>query len=334
MSQGAARIVNDLATEFVYSRCLHAVTALGVADSLGEDEETVEDLAAKLNLDSSALRRVMRLLSTHDVFALGSRGYRHTEASRLLKSDHPSSLRSWVLLNGLPATWAAAGALEHCIRTGQPSAPLVLGTDFWTHLKANDEAGAIFNAAMTVKSGAQIPAIVKAIDWARFSVIADIGGGKGHLLAAILKATSSARGILFDLPQVLGADRDEIEDGGRMVRCPGSFLTDEIPSCDGMVLMEVLHNWPDERTAEILRACRRSIAPNGRLFIIEAIIRDANVKEWPKVMDILMLQMYGSRQRSAEEFRALLVASGWKPVAQTATESGIDIIQAEPGSAC
>jgi O-methyltransferase domain len=37
----------------------------------------------------------------------------------------------------------------------------------------------------------------------RFDTIADIGGGRGHLVRAILTATPDARGVLFDLPAVI-----------------------------------------------------------------------------------------------------------------------------------
>ncbi len=38
--------------------------------------------------------------------------------------------------------------------------------------------------------------------------IVDVGGGQGRLLAAILAANPEARGVLFDLPQVVeGADK-------------------------------------------------------------------------------------------------------------------------------
>ena len=55
----------------------------------------------------------------------------------------------------------------------------------------------IFDAAMTSKSHGDITAILPAYDFSQFATIADIAGGRGHLLRAILKR-SPTQGILFD----------------------------------------------------------------------------------------------------------------------------------------
>ena len=56
---------------------------------------------------------------------------------------------------------------------------------------------------MTAKAAADIASVLGAFDFDRFGVIADIGGGRGHLLQAVLDATLTAKGVLFDLPEVI-----------------------------------------------------------------------------------------------------------------------------------
>jgi hypothetical protein len=56
---------------------------------------------------------------------------------------------------------------------------------------------------LLAKAQGQIPAVVSSADFSRFKVIGDIGGGRGHLLAAILEAAPESKGILFDLPHVV-----------------------------------------------------------------------------------------------------------------------------------
>ncbi len=56
---------------------------------------------------------------------------------------------------------------------------------------------------MESKSRGDIAVILGAYDFSRFSIIGDIGGGRGHLLRAILHATPLASGVLFDQPQVI-----------------------------------------------------------------------------------------------------------------------------------
>ena len=54
-----------------------------------------------------------------------------------------------------------------------------------------------------IRSAAASPAeggILTGYDFSPFKTIADIGGGRGHLLKAVLDATPDARGVLFDQP--------------------------------------------------------------------------------------------------------------------------------------
>ena len=53
---------------------------------------------------------------------------------------------------------------------------------------------------MTANAILEVNAVIAAYDFARWGLIADIGGGRGHLLRAIIEAAPGAECILFDLP--------------------------------------------------------------------------------------------------------------------------------------
>src|SRR5205814_5333132 len=122
----------QMAAGFCVPRCLHAVANLGVADALDDTPQTAATLAAATGAEPAALDRVLRLLSAYGVFEHGNGRISHTPASRLLRADHPQSLRSLVRMFGLPAFWAVVGELEHSIRTGAPSADEVLEGGYWS----------------------------------------------------------------------------------------------------------------------------------------------------------------------------------------------------------
>src|SRR5690606_3111207 len=194
------QIVADLAHGHIAARCLHVIADFGVADALGDEPASAAELAERTGLDADALHRMLRLLATYGVFAHEDGGYVHTPASRLLRSDHPESLRAFARMHGLEPMWGGFTGLAHAARTGAPARgwPAML-----EHLRRHPDEGAVFNEAMVGKSRRVLPAIIEAYDFSRSARIVDVGGGHGHLLRAILERAPHVTGILFDLPQVV-----------------------------------------------------------------------------------------------------------------------------------
>jgi hypothetical protein len=160
-------------------RCLHVVAELGVADMLDDDSKTAADLAAAVGADPDALGRALRLLAAHGVFESDGDVFRHSPASRLLRTDHRQSLRALARMYGLPINWATAGALDHTIRAGQPAGDEEYPGGFWAYLADHKDANGIFNAAMVAKAHGQIAGVVTAYDFSGFRRIGDIGAAAG-----------------------------------------------------------------------------------------------------------------------------------------------------------
>jgi SAM-dependent methyltransferase len=322
-SPSPARVIGDLAKAHIAARCLHVAAAFGVADAIGEQPTDAREIAARTGLDADALRRVLRLLAAHGVFEEGPHGYSHNAVSRLLRSDHPESLRSYVRMTGMPAFWGRFTELGEAAKTGRPSID-------WRGLLAyfdehRDEAQ-IFNAAMVAKSRAVLPAIVDAYDFARFKVVADVGGGRGHLLAAILARAGSARGVLFELPHV-AADASHAR-SPRLEIATGDFFVDPLPVADLYVLMDLLHDWGDEDAARILANVRRAARAHARLLIVETLVPDVAGPHFGKTLDIIMLAVTGGRERTHTEHAALLERSGFRLGRVLPTSSEYSIIEA------
>ena len=99
--------------------------------------------------------------------------------------------------------WAVWSGLRDSVMTGQAAFPAVHGAPMWQYIAVHPDLGEVFNGWMTRQSRQQNTALVAAYDFSPFRVVADIGGGQGSTLAAILAAHPSVRGILLDLPQVV-----------------------------------------------------------------------------------------------------------------------------------
>jgi len=305
------------------ARCVHVVADFGVADALGESPASVSELAVSTGMNADALGRMLRLLAAQGVFALGPQGYVHTPASRLLRSDHPQSLQSLARMMGMPVTWRGFTELRHAAKTGRPA------TD-WANLVAYfadhaDEAR-LFNQAMVDKSAGVVPAIVDAYDFSAFTTIADIGGGRGHLLRAILERVPTASGILFDLPHVIADAADAASQ--RLQLAAGDVFRDPLPVADAYVLMEVIHDWPDDDASKIFAAIRRVMPRHARLLVIEALVSEAPGPDRSKMLDIVMLAITGGRERTRGAYEALLKPAGFRLERIIPTPSGYSVVEA------
>jgi hypothetical protein len=317
-----AEIVTDLTKAHIAARCLHVIAECGAADAVGAAGATPHAIAEHTGLTPDALDRMLRLLAAHGVFAHGPNGtYLHTPASELLRSDHPRSLRAYVRMNGMPAFWDRYADLGATARTGRPRLDMSGLVEYYA---AHPEQAAIFNAAMVAKSRVVLPAVVAAYDFGAFSTIADIGGGRGHLLKLILERVPTATGTLFELPHVIA----DTEPAPRLTLAAGSFFVDALPRADAYLLMDLLHDWNDEEAARILRAVRKAAARGARVLIIETLVAEAPGPHFGKTLDVIMLAVTGGRERTQSQYAALLTAAGFELRRVLPTASQYSIVEA------
>ena len=318
--------LRQIAGGYCLPRSLHVVAELGVADQLDGTPRTSAELAVDVGAQPEALGRVLRLLSAHGVFESSDGKFRHTPASRMLRTDHPQSMRDYVRMFGLPPFWATFGEMGHAVRTGLPAGDKVIEGGLWAYLAQHPDANAIFNATMMAKARSQIAGVLSAYDFSGFQRIGDIGGGRGHLLGAVLERVPTTTGVLFDLPHVVGDASGAVTP--RLARQAGDFFKDALPVCDAYLLMEVIHDWGDAESVDILKAIRRAAPSHARLLLIEEMVPDDPGPAWSKMLDLHMLTLIGGKQRTRREYEALLRAAGFAFEREIETGGGISILEA------
>lgn len=314
-----------LATATVASRTLHVIADLGVADSVGDAPVSVAELASCSGADAGALGRALRLLAAHGVFACEGEKVVHTDASRLLRSDHPQSMRAFPRMMGMASFTASFAQLAHAVRTARPAFELVEPAGLFTHLHRHSEEAGVFDAAMTAKAAADTAAVLCAYDFRGFRTIADIGGGRGHLLRSVLEAAPEATGTLFDLPEVVQSC-DLVLD--RLRLHPGDFFVDPLPAAELYLLMEILHDWDDAQSAAILSAVRQAASPGATLLVLEAVADDEHVDPVVQTLDVIMLAITGGRERTSTELGQLLTAAGFHRTRVLPTPGALRIVEA------
>lgn len=310
----------------VASRALHVVAELGVADHIGDHPVPVDELAAACGADARSLDRILRLLASTGIFARSSPGYAHTDSSRVLRSDVPGSMRAFARMMNLRFVNEMFTELETSVRTGEPAVTLVEPRGFWAYFADHRELAPVFGEAMAAKAAADIAAVLAVRDFSQFRTVADIGGGLGHLLRAILASAPATNGILFDLPEVIGSIADTSD---RLTPVAGDFFRDALPRADAYLLMEVLHDWDDRRCIDILSAIRRAAAPGARVMVIEGIVSEAGDDPRVNTLDVVMLTVTGGRERTGAELATLFVESGFRLDALVPTAGPMQIVEGE-----
>ncbi|RYZ65726.1 MAG: hypothetical protein EOP08_06365, partial [Proteobacteria bacterium] len=269
-------------------------------------------LAAKTGTNADGLHRALRALANHGNFELKDGRFSHNAASRLLRSDDPASMRSLARMMGIDVHWDAFRELRYSLKSGESAGEKMIDGGLFGHLRTHPDDSRIFNEAMVGKSFGQIGPLLGAYDFTRFGTIGDIGGGVGHLLAAILATAPAATGVLFDLPEVISQAKSAPH--ARIRYVAGDFFKDPIPACDLYVMMTVIHDWSDEDATTILRNVRAHARPGARLLLAEAIIDEEATGSFPIDLDIEMLVFASGRERTEHQWRSLLAKSGFEMV--------------------
>jgi hypothetical protein len=312
--------------------CLGALARRRVADHM-DGRRMLDEVAAVAQVDPLALRRIVRFLEPHGVFELVDGRVSLTGKGRLLRSDSP--VWSSLVLHGAND---AACRLDHSLRTGDAAFPRVFGADFWSFLAGHPEQQDAFADAMRLQASLLSVTCVPAMDLSGVKAVADVGGGTGDLLAAILEVNPSVHGILVDQPEMLARAHPALRTGPLAARStlrPGDLFGD-LPAADAYVLAQVLHNWDDDHVSRILRGLRRDARPGARLFVLTLVIPEGDGAHPAKMADIGMMALFGGgRERTEAELRDLLALAGWRVAAVTPTLVAAVIVAtaAEPPAA-
>jgi O-methyltransferase len=230
-------------------------------------------------------------------------------------------------------TWRAWSRLGDSIRTGQRGFDLEFGMRDWDFYAAHPDAGAIFDGAMRALTTPAAAPIIAAHDFSGYKRVADIGGGDGSLLIAILSAHPDVEGILFDRPGVIERAAPRLHESGLDKRCrtvEGSFF-DEVPSgADAYLMKWILHDWEDRDAQRILAVCRRAMTTGTDLIVVERVAPDrVQPHDLELVLaDLQMMVMNGGLERTASEFRELLAGAGFRLAAISDTGTPVSVLRA------
>ncbi|HLY36562.1 MAG TPA: methyltransferase [Candidatus Binatia bacterium] len=315
-------------------QAVYAAAELGIADQLKDGPRSSAEVARRCDTNEDATYRLMRALSNVGVLdERDGRVFALTDVGQFLRSDVPGSLRGYARFVGYAPSWRAWGEILHSVRTGEPAADHVFGENLFEYFAKHLDESAIFDAAMTSVSGVESEAVATSYDFSAIGTLADVGGGRGFLLATILRRNPAMKGILFDLPHVAsGAPSLLREQGveGRVRIETGSFLETVPMGADAIIMKHIIHDWNDDDCVRILRNCRAALPPRGRLLVVEAVVPPPGQRDWSKLLDLEMLVLTPrGRERTEAEYAKLLAAGGFRLTRVVRTPSPASVVEGE-----
>jgi hypothetical protein len=288
---------------------------LGIADVLADGPKSAAEVATATGTHRPTVDLLLRLLASHEVFREGADGrFGLTPLSSYLRSDTPDSWRDWVISLG-NTTAPVWGDLLYTVQTGKAAFEHLFGSPYYDYLAQHPEVATVWDRAMEHGNGDWLAMVSQRSDWKPLHRLVDVGGGHGTALAAVLKASPTLSGVLFDLPHVVVGARPVLEAAGVSGRCEivaGDMFTTVPAGGDAYLLARVLWNWDDERASRILVNCQRAMPSEGRLLIIELVLPDGPRPAISAYSDLNLLLEFGGRLRSEGEFRVLLETAGFR----------------------
>jgi hypothetical protein len=326
--------IAEMASGIWKARAVYAMAQLNLADLIAAGRRSADELAAATRTHGSALSRLLRALASCGLLTeTEPRHFALTPLGAALQADAPGAARATALTLAGDWQWKAWDNFLYSVATGESGLQRAFGRSLFAFLAANPRESADFNAAMVGLHGGDGPALAAAYDFAPLSTVADLGGGTGALLTAVLLANPHLRGALIDLPATVADARRLVEGRGLSQRCKviaGDFFEMVPPGYDAYVLAHVLHDWADEQALLILRNCRPALPPHGRLLIVDAVLPPGDSPHPGKLMDLLMLTVTGGVERTAEEFARLLQTGGFEMRRVIPIGAGQSVVEATP----
>jgi acetylserotonin O-methyltransferase len=328
--------VLTLIDAFRSSKAMFVAVSLGVFDFLEREPGSAERLAAELQALHEPMERLLdacvglRLLSKHN-------GIYQNEpiASTYLCRGTLTTLVGYILYSDkvLFQLWSH---LENAIRHGGPQWKQAFGQDggIFDHFFRTEEATRTFLQGMHGFGTLSSPLVVSAFDLSRFKTFVDLGGATGHLAIAACERYPELTAVIFDLPQVIDAVRQQVSASSMASRIElrkGDFFRpEELPEADLFGLGRILHDWPDAKVNALLKAIYEHLPSGGGILLSEKLVNED--KTGPiaaQLQSLNMLVCTEGKERTLGEFRALLEAAGFVRVHGCVTGAPLDAVFAE-----
>jgi hypothetical protein len=320
-----------LVSGYWYTQTIYVAAKLGLAELVKDGPRSPQDLAQATGTQPRALYRLLRALASLGIFIEEQGGFALTPLAECLLDP---AMKALATMRG-EFQYRAWGELLFSVQTGKSAFQKVYGKPIFDYFSEHPETGKVFDLAMTGVHGRETDAMLEAYDFTGIGTLADIGGGNGSVLMAILRRYPAMQGILYDLSGVADRARANIEAAGLAGRCrvvAGNFFETVPAGADGYLMRHIIHDWDDEQSLTILRHCHAAMGQGGKLLVVEGVVPAGNEPSVSKFFDLAMLVLPGGMERTEDEFRQLFEAAGFRLTRMVPTRTWVSVLECQPSA--
>ena len=269
---------------------LQAIYKYKIASALNKDERaTYRDLAYRIGMDESQLKRLMRMAIANHVFDEPEKGFiQHTAVSRLIAENE--TVNQWLGLvcdelwplgpRTIPAIskWPGSGEPD------QTAFGLANNGSFWDALKTDPPRAQRFADGMKFLQSHpafSLDHLFESLAWDTADcpqTLVDVGGSQGSISGALLHRYARLRTCYVqDAPEVLQGAAAPSDLRDRLVFSAHNFFTEQpLKNADVYFLRSILHDWSDKYALEIIRKLIPALKPGARIIVNEVCLPEPN----------------------------------------------------------
>lgn len=298
-------------------------------------------LASKASVPEGHLKSVSRMAAVNGFLEeskTSSPGISHTYASAQLVQDESFvAWARWMLDYSMPVAYKFADATRKWPKAeakNEVAFSLAMDTtgNFFDYLKKTPDMTALFSGYMrsvTASRPWSLHHAVQSFDWGSLpqgSKVVDIGGSHGQLCVEVAKEFQGLEFIVQDLPEAVETARQSFNTDISIdpaIKSRINFMSHDFfqpqPVVDAHVyfLRMIIHDWPDKEALVILKHLRHVLErnPAARIVVMDTVLPQtgtttARHEQRLRVRDLMMRQVFNSREREMEEWKALLEQAG------------------------
>lgn len=324
----------ELGSKLWLNHALGTAARLGVADAIGDETKSVDELAQATQTHAPSLYRLLRTLASVGVFTeVEPKRFALTPVGEYLRSDNPQTLRHVAMMHCAPWHLPYTGQMIHSVKYREPAVKKAYQVNMvYQYFERDPEAGELFNKAMVNLTRNYHVPLIDSYDFSSFTKVVDLAGGQGALIAEILKANPHLQGVLFDLPQAVDQAADFLEQQGVADRCErvGGDMFESIPTgADLYTISYSIIDCSDESAIALLNSIRRGMADNAKLLVIDSIVPTGDEFHWVKWLDLEVMTIGNGRARTEAEFKELFQKGGFEwvlTISEGTPVSGMELV--------
>ncbi|KAI9654281.1 MAG: hypothetical protein M1831_005446 [Alyxoria varia] len=293
------------------------------------------DLEASTGVPEQRLKSVARMAMTNALFCEQSDGnyIGHSATSALLaRSADVHAWAQYLCNRSAPIAMQMAAAHRRwgpaSVQRNETAYNIAFNTDLPVFEDiARDEARvrefAAYMRNVTSSEGVSLQHLVAGYAWGDVpegGIVVDVGGSTGSAAIALAEAFTGLEFIVQDLPSNADNGRKSLAElnspdiGSRVKFQAHDFTRPEpVQGADVYLLRMILHDWPDDEAAEILRHIFAAMRTRSRLLIMDTVLPaprsvPVSVERNARVRDLFMMQAFNSGERDLKGWKGLLAA--------------------------